>query len=116
MDPFVRRLVQRMSDPKRPLSRNKHFHTFESPEGRAATVEVKPELAAFYADRLAQGLRERGLKVITWSEMGALLSQQRQLELLGCADDNSACMTELANALGTELTLMGSIAKLDQTL
>jgi len=36
MDPFVRRLVQRMSDPKRPLSRNKHFHTFESPEGKAA--------------------------------------------------------------------------------
>src|SRR5260370_1364608 len=36
MDPFVRRLVERLADPKQPLSRNRHFHTFESPEGRAA--------------------------------------------------------------------------------
>src|SRR5688572_12634685 len=36
MDPFVRRLVQRMADPSRPLSRNRHFHTFDSPEGRKA--------------------------------------------------------------------------------
>lgn len=36
MDPFVRRLVQRLNDPSQPLSRNRHFHTFETPEGRAA--------------------------------------------------------------------------------
>jgi hypothetical protein len=36
MDPFVRRLVQRMADPARPLSRNRHFHTFDSPEGKEA--------------------------------------------------------------------------------
>ena len=36
MDPFVRRLVQRLLDPTRPLSRNRHFHTFQSEEGRAA--------------------------------------------------------------------------------
>lgn len=36
MDPFIRRLVQRLNDPARPLSRNRHFHTFETPEGRAA--------------------------------------------------------------------------------
>ena len=30
------RLVQRLIDPARPLSRNRHFHTFDSPEGRAA--------------------------------------------------------------------------------
>jgi hypothetical protein len=36
MDPFVRKLVERMADAQRPLSRNKHFHTFESPEGQEA--------------------------------------------------------------------------------
>ena len=36
MDPFVRRLIQRMHDPARPLSRNRHFHTFSTPEGRLA--------------------------------------------------------------------------------
>src|SRR3954468_23713282 len=49
MDPFVRRLVQRMSDPKRPLSRNKHFHTFESPEGRAA-MKIFKRLTALKRD------------------------------------------------------------------
>lgn len=36
MDPFVRRLVRRLNDPGQPLSRNRHFHTFETPEGRQA--------------------------------------------------------------------------------
>lgn len=49
MDPFVRRLVQRMSDPARPLSRNKHFHTFESPEGRAA-MKIFKRLSALKKD------------------------------------------------------------------
>jgi len=39
MDSFVRRLVQRLLEPSLPLSRNRHFHTFETPEGkRALTV------------------------------------------------------------------------------
>jgi hypothetical protein len=36
MDPFVRRLIERMHHPSRPLSRNRHFHTFDTPEGRRA--------------------------------------------------------------------------------
>ena len=36
MDAFVRRLIERLHDPSKPLSRNRHFHTFETPEGRAA--------------------------------------------------------------------------------
>ena len=38
MDPFVHRLVQRLLDPGQPLSRNRHFHTFATPEGRRALV------------------------------------------------------------------------------
>ena len=36
MDPFVRRLVERMLDPSKPLSRNRHFHTLATPEGKRA--------------------------------------------------------------------------------
>ena len=36
MDPFVQKLVQRLLDPAKPLSRNRHFHTFQSQEGRTA--------------------------------------------------------------------------------
>ena len=36
MDSFVRRLVERLLEPSLPLSRNRHFHTFETPEGKRA--------------------------------------------------------------------------------
>lgn len=36
MDAFVRRLVERLLEPSQPLSRNRHFHTFETPEGKKA--------------------------------------------------------------------------------
>ena len=36
MDSFVRRLVERLLEPSLPMSRNRHFHTFETPEGKRA--------------------------------------------------------------------------------
>jgi hypothetical protein len=36
MDPFVRRLVEHLLNPARPVSRNRHFQTFENPLGRRA--------------------------------------------------------------------------------
>lgn len=38
MDPFVRKLVLRLLDESAPLSRNRHFHTFESQEGKRALL------------------------------------------------------------------------------
>ena len=35
MDSFVRRLVERLLEPSLPLSRNRHFHTFEDAGGKA---------------------------------------------------------------------------------
>ena len=36
MDPFVQRLIRRLHHPSQPLSRNRHFATFDTPEGRVA--------------------------------------------------------------------------------
>ncbi len=36
MDSFVRRLVERLLAEGGGLSRNRHFHTFDTPEGRSA--------------------------------------------------------------------------------
>lgn len=52
MDPFVRKLVERLLDEGAPLSRNRHFHTFESPEGRQA-LRVFRRLQALRASLLA---------------------------------------------------------------
>ena len=52
MDPFVRRLIQRLTDPRGALSRNRHFHTFESAEGRVA-LKTARRLKALRQDILA---------------------------------------------------------------
>lgn len=52
MDPFVKRLIQRLNDPTRPLSRNRHFHTFETPEGKAA-LKASRRLRSLQKDILA---------------------------------------------------------------
>jgi hypothetical protein len=36
MDPFIHRLIERLLDDSHPLSRNRHFHTFATPEGKRA--------------------------------------------------------------------------------
>ncbi|WP_224365457.1 hypothetical protein [Hyalangium versicolor] len=61
MDPFVRRLVERLHDPTRPLSRNRHFHTFDTPEGRSA-MKVSRRLKSLQRDIIAcikEGSRAR---------------------------------------------------------
>ncbi len=80
-----------------------------------STVEVKPELAAFYADHVAGVLRADGFKVITSAEFSALLDSQRQAELMGCSEASQSCMAELAAALGADFTVLASVAKLEDT-
>ena len=74
-------------------------------------VDVKPELAAFYAEQLAQALRAEGLTVTTASDMATLLGVARQRELMGCSN-GSSCLVELANALGCDATLTVNLARL----
>jgi hypothetical protein len=52
MDPFVRRLIERLHEPSGPLSRNRHFHTFETPEGRLA-LKTSRRLKSLQRDILA---------------------------------------------------------------
>lgn len=62
MDPFVRRLVERLLDPGQPLSRNRHFHTFATPEGRRA-LAVSRRLKALQDAVLDCAARGGTLKV-----------------------------------------------------
>ena len=57
MDPFVRRLIQRLHHPSQPLSRNRHFHTFDTPEGRKA-LKTSRRLRSLQRDLIA--CREEG--------------------------------------------------------
>jgi hypothetical protein len=67
-----------------------------SPEWSA--VNLKHELVLFYADSLAQALRQEGVEVITSQDIGTLLGMERQRQLLAC-DDGRSCITELGDEL-----------------
>lgn len=75
-------------------------------------VDIKPELASFYAEQMAQALRAEGFTVTTADDIATLLGAERQKELLGCSTSASNCMAELGNALGCDATLTVSLARL----
>ncbi len=64
----------------------------------------------FYSDQVAQQLSFHGLKVVTRSEIQALIGHEREKQLLGC-DDGTSCAAELAGALGSDALLVGEVAK-----
>jgi len=78
-------------------------------------VDVPADKAAFFATHFASALRDRGVGVITAEDIAVLIGAERQRQLLGCSTDTSSCMVELGAALGAELLLVGSIARLDST-
>lgn len=80
-----------------------------------SAVDVTPEKAEFFSGRFVATLNDRGVQVISSQDIAMLLGVERQRQLLGCSDSASSCNLELANALGAELVLMGSIARLDAT-
>jgi hypothetical protein len=93
MDPFVRRLVERLHDPTRPLSRNRHFHTFDTPEGRSA-MKVSRRLKSLQRDIMAclkEGSRARFSRQVgpdgeTRIELQMLRIQGRRVSLLQDAE------------------------------
>lgn len=75
-----------------------------------SAVSVSAELQAFVNDHLAQELVLEGVEVVTSSQIASVLGLERQKQLLGCSE--SGCVAELANALGVDAILLGTVAKL----
>ncbi len=77
---------------------------------RLTVFNLPAEAGEFYANHLAQRLVLSGVRVVTSSEVAALLGLERQKELLGCADQQS-CAVELGNALGVDGLVVGDLGK-----
>lgn len=73
-------------------------------------VNTSADLLTFVNDHLGQELTLEGLEVTTPAQIAAVVGIERQKQLLGCAE--SQCVAELANALGVDAILLGSVAKL----
>ena len=55
------------------------------------------------------------MEVTTAADVRALLGAERQRQLLGCEGVAESCMTELANALGADGVLVGTIDKVGES-
>lgn len=91
MDPFVRRLVERLFDEQKPLSRNRHFHTFETPEGKQA-LRISKRLRALQKE-IEEVAREGGRSHVTASRDGDVVRVELRLERL-----KSSHVTQLEQA------------------
>ena len=89
MDSFVRRLVERLLEPSLPLSRNRHFHTFETPEGRRALTLAR-RLRGLARD--VRRCLERGSRPIVLQE-GLNGSLRVELRFHGLAGRRTAFLT-----------------------
>lgn len=76
--------------------------------------QVPPAVAKLVSTQLTQRLTLRGLKVVTPSDVTALLGVERQKQLMGCGDDTS-CLAELGAALDAAGVLSGSVGQLGST-
>jgi hypothetical protein len=77
------------------------------------TVRVDPALTTFFSDHLAEQIAALGLSTITQTEIGTLLGLERQRQLLACTE--SSCAAEVANALGVDAIVLGSIGQFEKT-
>lgn len=73
-------------------------------------------IAGALSESVGIELTQRGLhEVITAKDIQTLLGVERQRQMMGCTDEAESCMVELANALGTQFVLTGSLARLGET-
>lgn len=79
-------------------------------------VQLKPEVASFCSEHLAQQLVAQGLQVTTSRQIATLLGVERQKQLLGCGGEGESCMAEIASALGAPAVIVGEIAKLGTSI
>jgi hypothetical protein len=75
-------------------------------------VNLDAQTCEFFNDYFAQQLAlGGGVRVTTASEISSLLGFERQKQLLGCSDDATSCVAELAGALGVDGLVVGNVAR-----
>ena len=87
---------------------------------RVAVLEIQTktgfdkEVRDIFVDFLQSALRDRGFKVIGKSDIEAMIGLDRMQSALGC--QSNVCFAEIGGALGADELVVGSLAKLDNSL
>lgn len=81
-----------------------------------SSVGMPADQVSFFSEHLAVKLAgEDGIRITTSKDIQALLGAERQRQLLGCADESTTCMAELAGALGVDGLVTGQVAKVGKS-
>lgn len=74
-------------------------------------VRVPKPLVTSFEQTFALRLSQSGeFRVTTPRDIAQILGLERQKQLLGCADESTSCLAELAGALGVEGVISGELA------
>ena len=76
-----------------------------------SALNLDARAATFYNEHVAAALSSQGFRVTTAKEIEELVGLERRRQLAGC-DESTACLSELANALGVDAIISGEIGKL----
>ncbi|MEM6734030.1 MAG: PEGA domain-containing protein, partial [Myxococcota bacterium] len=110
---FARALVTRLFDP------TARQPSFVLPEGRATSFAVldlradgvAPDVAANLTEVLSTEVKRiKNTSVISRDDVKSMLDLEAAKQQLGC--DDSACLAEIAGALGVEKIIVGNVGKL----
>lgn len=80
-------------------------------------VGVEQSVADAMLDRFATQLGAEGdLSVVSARDISQVLGMERQKQLLGCNETSSSCTAELAAALGVDVLLSSTFAKIGKSI
>lgn len=81
------------------------------------SVKVAKPLVTSFEETFALRLSQDGrVRVTTRRDVVTMLGVERQRQLLGCAEDSTSCLAELAGALGSEGVIIGEVAQVGRVL
>lgn len=80
--------------------------------GLGVTADEAAAVSSFVQSQLDDVGR---YKIISSADLATLLGIERQRQLLGCSDESSNCMTELAGALNADRLVTGDYSKVEGT-
>jgi hypothetical protein len=72
---------------------------------------LEPSLCDIYLEHFVARVRDGGLAVTTKNDVAQVLGVERQRQLLGCTEESTSCLAELAGALGVLQLLSGTVGK-----
>lgn len=74
---------------------------------------VDPKVASVLTESVTAEVAATGLfDVLSSKEIQTILGAERQRQMMGCAEGQSTCLAEIADAMGARFVLSGSVAKL----